>query len=386
MREAGYRGRITLIGAEPHPPYERPPLSKASLLDDNPATAWVFDKAGDGAADIDLRLGVSAVAIDRVLRRVRLSDGAEVSYDRLLIATGSRLRRLSVPGLSPDDVIHLRTLDDARALKQRLAVGRRLAVIGGGFIGLEVAASARLLGVDVTVLEAAERLLPRLGSPEVSDLVAAHHRAHGVDVRLGVRAIEARDGMLLLSDGERLAVDTVVAGIGVSPDDGLASAAGLEVDDGILVDAFGATSDPDIYAAGDVTRHFSPPLGRLVRLESWQNANLQARAAALSLLGTPTPQDETAWVWSDQGDLNIQIAGCPAQIDRTVIRGTDADAGWTVFQLHAGRLVGGLTVNRARDMPLIRRGLAHGGLRLDPAELADEAIPLRRIFSTKESV
>lgn len=386
MREAGYRGRITLIGAEPHPPYERPPLSKASLLDDNPATAWVFDKAGDGAADINLRLGVSAVAIDRVLRRVRLSDGAEVSYDRLLIATGSRLRRLSVPGLSPDDVIHLRTLDDARALKQRLAVGRRLAVIGGGFIGLEVAASARLLGVDVTVLEAAERLLPRLGSPEVSDLVAAHHRAHGVDVRLGVRALEARDGMLLLSDGERLAVDTVVAGIGVSPDDGLASAAGLEVDDGILVDAFGATSDPDIYAAGDVTRHFSPPLGRLVRLESWQNANLQARAAALSLLGTPTPQDETAWVWSDQGDLNIQIAGCPAQIDRTVIRGTDADAGWTVFQLHAGRLVGGLTVNRARDMPLIRRGLAHGGLRLDPAELADEAIPLRRIFSTKESV
>jgi NADPH-dependent 2,4-dienoyl-CoA reductase/sulfur reductase-like enzyme len=384
MREAGYAGKITLVGDEPHPPYERPILSKAFLLEPNAPAAWVLDADGAAAAGVELRLGLRAIAIDRDLSRVRLSDGAVLDYDRLLIATGSAVRRLTVPGLPAEDVVYLRTIDDARQLERRLRAQPDLVVIGGGFIGLEVAVSAAKRGARVTVLEAADRLLPRLGSPEVSDLVARHHRANGVDVRLGVRALEARDGTLVLSDGGQVPVDFVVAGIGVSPDTALAAEAGLEVDDGILVDAYGGTSDPRIFAAGDVTRHFSPPLGRLVRLESWQNANLQAKAAALSLLGSPTPHDETAWVWSDQGDLNIQIAGCPAQIDQTVVRGTDLETGWTVFQLHGGRLVGGLTVNRAKDMPLIRRGLANGGLRVDPTELADEAAPLRRIFSTKE--
>ncbi len=255
-------------------------------------------------------------------------------------------------------------------------------VIGGGFIGLEVAASAGARGCRVTVLEAADRLLPRLGSPETSALVAQHHLQNGVDIRLGVQALGAEDGVLHLSDGDRVQADLVIAGIGVSPNTDLAAAAGLTVDDGVVVDAYGATGDPRIFAAGDVTRHFSPALGCSVRLESWQNANLQGRAAALSLLGIPTPHDEVPWVWSDQGDLNIQIAGFPLQIDQTAIRG-DAEAGWTIFQLHDGRLVGGLTLNRAKDMPLIRRALGQG-LSVDPADLADDAKPLRRILTARE--
>ena len=384
LRDAGYAGAITLIGGEVHLPYERPPLSKALLMEVAP-DPLLFDEAHARASGIDLVLGQPVEVIAPSVKVVKLAGGRSFSYDRLLIATGARVRRLELPGYPEARLHHLRTLDDARRLEAQLRPGLNLVIVGGGFIGLETAATALKRGCHVTVLETSDRLLPRLGSPEVSAFVLRHHRSSGIDIRLGVRIDRAELGHLILSDGARISADLVVAGVGVLPNTELAVAAGLEVDDGIVTDAYGRTSDPDIFAAGDVTRHFNPTLGRSLRLESWQNANLQAKAAALTLLGQPTLHDEQPWVWSDQGDLNLQVVGAPDQADLTVVRGTgDDEDGCCVFQYKNGRLVGGLTANRAKDMPLIRRLLADPEHAPSPSALADANIPLRRLMAAKE--
>jgi NADPH-dependent 2,4-dienoyl-CoA reductase/sulfur reductase-like enzyme len=378
LREAGFQGTVTLIGAEPHLPYERPPLSKEFLQVPGARQSWVVEPDYVHQQDIQVRLGCSVVSIDRGRQVVTLDDASEVAYDRLLLATGASVRQLSIPGYPPAHIHYLRTIADAQALERRLAPGRRVAIIGGGFIGLEVAASARARGCEVVVLEAADRLLPRLGSAEASEHVLSHHVRCGIDVRLGARLAGSDGRRLRLSDGGVLDTDLLVAGIGVSPNIELASRAQLATDDGILTDEYGRTSDPNIFAAGDVTRQWNPALGRRVRLESWQNANLQAEAAARSMMGLPPVRCEPPWVWSDQGSLNLQVAGAPAEIDRTIVRHDDVDGSTSIFQFLGERLVGGITLNRAKEMALIRRVLTDLTSSFDPTMLADASISLRR--------
>ena len=382
LRDAGFKGSVTLIGAEPHLPYERPPLSKEFLQVPGARQSWVLEPDYVHQQDIQVRLGRSVVSIDRGRQAVTLDDASEVAYDRLLLATGASVRQLSIPGYPAADIHYLRTIADARALERRLAPERRVAIIGGGFIGLEVAASARARGCEVVVLEAADRLLPRLGSAEASEHVLRHHVRCGIDVRLGARLAGSDGRRLQLTDGGVLDTDLLVAGIGVSPNIELASRAQLATDDGIITDADGRTSDPNIFAAGDVTRQWHPALGRRVRLESWQNANLQAEAAARSMMGLPPVRCEPPWVWSDQGSLNLQVAGAPAEIDRTLIRHDDADGSTSIFQFLGERLVGGITANRAKEMALIRRVLADPTSSFDPSMLTDASIPLRRAMRT----
>ena len=382
LREAGFKGSVTLIGAEPHLPYERPPLSKEFLQVPGARQSWVLEPDYVHEQDIQVRLGCSVTSIDRGRQVVILDDASEVAYDRLLLATGASVRQLSIPGYPAADIHYLRTIADAQALERRLAPERRVAIIGGGFIGLEVAASARARGCKVVVLEAADRLLPRLGSAEASEHVLRHHVRCGIDVRLGSRLAGSDGRRLQLSDGGVLDTDLLVAGIGVSPNIELASHAQLATDDGIITDADGRTSDPNIFAAGDVTRQWHPALGRRVRLESWQNANLQAEAAARSMMGLPPVKCEPPWVWSDQGSLNLQVAGAPAEIDRTVVRRDDVDGSTSIFQFLGERLVGGITLNRAKEMALIRRVLTDPTSSFDPSMLADASIPLRRAMRT----
>ncbi|MDH7797722.1 MULTISPECIES: FAD-dependent oxidoreductase [unclassified Beijerinckia] len=379
LREHGYDGALTLIGAEKHLPYERPNLSKACLLDPSAIPPIVIDAAFCQEREIELMTGRQALSIDRARRRLVLDDGSERPYDRLVLATGCAPRQMTLKGLDPERIFYLRTLDDARALQPRLTRGSSMAIVGGGFIGLEVAAGAQSLGCRVTVLETAPILLPRLGSAKASALVLAHHRQAGIDIRLGTRIEYADGSRLVLSNGEAIKADTIVAGIGVIPEAALATKAGLDVDDGILTNAFGETSDSSIFAAGDVTRHFNPLLQRYIRLESWQNANLQADTVARSLLGQRVPYAEVPWLWSDQGDLNLQAAGAPTHVDTTVFRGSE-DEGLSIFQFAQGVLVGGITFNRGKDMPVIRRLLRQSTPIVDPAALADDSTPLRNFL------
>lgn len=381
LRALGYDGALTLIGAEKHPPYERPDLSKACLIDADAQPPSVVDTAFCAEQRIVLITGRRACAIDRRQACIHLDDGSQHPYDRLVLATGCKPRQLSLTELDSRRVFYLRTLDDAQALRPRLQAGSSIVIVGGGFIGLEVAAGAQALGCQVSVLEAAPVLLPRLGSTAASDRVLDHHRRAGIDIRLDTRIAYADGERLVLSTGEAIKADTIVAGIGVMPDTTLAEAAGLAIDDGILTNEFGETSDGSILAAGDVTRHFNPLLQRHLRLESWQNANLQPETVARTILGERVPYAEMPWLWSDQGDLNLQAAGAPVQVDMTVQRGGD-DTGVSIFQFAHGALVGGITINRNKDMPLIRRLLRQAQPIDDPESLADDSRPLRAFLRT----
>ncbi len=379
MRTGGFDGDIILLGAEAHLPYERPLLSKALLLDAQTPIPFVVPQATYVELDIEVRTRCVVTSINRTERSVQLSDGSGLHYDRLLIATGSRVRPLHIEGLASDAVISLRTLDDCRRLAAQLHARPTVAVIGGGFIGLEVAATAAKLGCRVTVVEAAARLLPRLACPEASRAVLAHHQSRGVDVRLGSGVVGGAGGRLRLKSGDEIAADIILAGVGVSPETSLAAAAGLQVNDGVVVDCYGLTSDPLIYAAGDVARRFNPLLGRAVRFESWQNANLQAEAVGRTMAGCPTLNDEIPWLWSDQGDLNLQMAGAPSAVDRTIVRGElEGPDGITIFQFDGERLVGGVTVNRGKDMTILRRLLAQDRLAMPAEALANPNVPLRQ--------
>ena len=366
LRAAGFAGRITLVGDEAHAPYERPSLSKDMLLDlAGEAVAWVRAVEHYAAEGIELRLNVRATAIERGARVVMLSDGTALGYGALVLATGGRPRRLAVPGAGHPAVTYLRTLDDSRALRARLRPGVRLAVVGAGFIGLEVAAAARRHGIPAVVIEAGARAMARAVPPEISDGHAALHRRHGVDLRFdtALMAVEDRDGrpVLHLSDGAPVVADLVVAGIGTVPNDEPAAAAGLRTDTGIVVDEFGRTDDPFVFAAGDVARHFNPVFGRHILLESWQNAQNQALAVARTLAGAPAPYAEVPWFWSDQYEVNLQIAGLPVPGGRTVVRGSPADGTGVVFQFDGDRLACAAGVNAARDVRVAKEMIALGG-------------------------
>lgn len=357
LRERGFAGRILLIGDEPSAPYQRPPLTKDFLRGRLDVEA--LSLAGDLAAQgIDHRAGVSVAAIDREARQLRLADGSRVGYHRLALATGSRARRLDVPGATEAPLHYLTTMADCLALRARLEAVDRIAIVGGGFIGLEAAATLRGLGKAVTLIEAQPRLLARSASPALSAYLAALHEAHGVGLRLGtgVAAIEGRS--VRCRDGASVAADAIVVGIGALPNDELARAAGLACDDGILVDRHGRTSDPAIVAAGDCTRHPNDfAAGSPCRLESVQNAADQALSAADSLCGLATPYAAAPTFWSDQFDARIGIVGIGDGAEEVVTRGDVNGGAFSTFAFRGGRLVAIESVNRPKDQRLARRVL-----------------------------
>ena len=373
MRTAGIGGRVLLLGAESHPPYERPPLSKAMLTDDpEPEPGWFFPPDRYAALAIELLPASPAAAIDLAAARVALADGRTLPYDRLLLATGGRARALAVPG--GELALTLRTLEDARALRARLRPGARVVCIGAGVIGLEVAASAHARGCRVTVLEAAATALGRCTTPEMAEWVVGQHRAAGVAVHFGAAVAAIEPDAVVCADGLRVPADVVIAGIGMTRSTELAAAAGLVVDNGIVVDECGRTSAAGVFAAGDVAAFRHPRLGRRLRLESWRHAQDHGIAVGRAMAGGTDPYDEVPWFWTDQHGRNIQIAGVPTDATATVLRGTLTDASFCAFHLDAeGRVVAATGVNAPREvraaMALIRAGAA-----VDPARLADPSV------------
>ena len=383
LRRGGYEGRLVLVGDEPVLPYQRPPLSKKFLTGALEAERLLLrPESFYEKANVELRLARRVTAIDRAARTLTLNDGEVLAWSGLALTTGTRIRPLSVPGAAEADVHYVRSLADGEALKARLATAERLAVIGGGFIGLEVAAIARELGKQVVVIEAAERLMARAVAPLVSAFYAELHRAHGVEVLLGtgIEAIRGADSrhVVVTTDGREHAVDLIVAGIGVVPNSELAEAAGLACHNGIVVDVHARTSDPAIVAAGDCTWHMNGFLERDIRLESVQNAVDQAKTAAASLLGRDEPYRQVPWFWSDQYDVKLQIAGIGMPHDEAVLRGDPASRQFSVYYFRAGALVGVDSMNRPAEHMAARKLLGQG-IALSPAQAADPAVDLMQI-------
>jgi len=381
LRVEGYEGALALVGEETYPPYQRPPLSKAYLSGDF-ARERLFLKPDSFYAETgcELRLGVTALRIDRAGKTVSLSDGGPLTYDRLLLTTGARVRKLPIPGEELAGVYYLRGIDDVDLLRPELKAGARLVVVGAGYIGLEVAAVAAKHGLQVTVLETAERVLVRAASRQLSAFYEREHRAHGVTFRFGAMA-QALEGTnhveAVRIDGERVPADFVLVGVGIVPNCEIAQQAGLTCDNGIVVDEYAATSDPDIFAAGDCTNHPAFAGGR-VRLESVQNAIDQAKHAALAMLGKAVPYSEVPWFWSDQYDLKLQIAGLARAGDVTVMRGMPENRKFSVFHLRGGVVAAVEAVNAAPDYIVGRKLIAAGAI-IAPERLADLSVPVKSL-------
>ena len=385
LRAEGYEGSITLIGDEPHAPYQRPPLSKGYLLGET-AEAQLMMRPAEVMAkkNIALRVGAGVTAIDRAAKRVTLDDGATLSYDGLALCTGSRLRPLPLAGTDWQGVYGLRSLDDAKAIAAALETAQNVVIIGGGFIGLEVAAVACKKGKRVTVLEAADRLMARAVAPPISQFYLDLHRGHGVDVVLGALVTglvgtEGRIEAVMTGDGQEYSADLVLVGIGIIPNAELARAAGLDVDGGIVVDACGRTSDPAIVAAGDCTARRLDD-GSLRRLESVQNALEQGRSAAVALLGRERPFNATPWFWSDQYDVKLQMLGLGASFDQVVTRGDPASRKFSWYYFKAGKLIAIDSLNQPGDH-MTGRKLFDKGISPTPAQAADTGLDLAALLA-----
>jgi NADPH-dependent 2,4-dienoyl-CoA reductase/sulfur reductase-like enzyme len=377
MREAGYAGPLRLIGDEAEPPYERPALSKGVLTGVQPGeSTWVFPREHYAQHGIELATGVTAVALAPAAQQVFLSDGTAIEYDKLLIATGSRVRPLPGAPEGLQGVFYLRTMVDSRTLGAQLAAGRRVVVIGGGYLGLEIAASAIGRGCRVTIVERESHLLARVMPRAVAEAIEAVHRRAGVDVRLGA-ALARLEGdshvsNVVLADGSELPADVVVIAIGVIPNTELAESAGAQSSDGLVVDEFGRTTLPNVYAAGDVANQACRWAGRRIRLESWQNAQNQAIAVARNMVGAPQAYDEVPWFWSDQYDLNIQMFGIASTDAAIVWRGEPAAPRSLAFALENGRVAMAVGFNAAAELRMARR-LIEAGVAVDAAALQDPA-------------
>jgi 3-phenylpropionate/trans-cinnamate dioxygenase ferredoxin reductase subunit len=383
LRQEGYPGAITVIGEEPYPPYQRPPLSKAYLSGELPADR-LFLRPDEfwAEAKCDLRLGVQALSVDLAAKTVTLSQGAALPYTTLVFATGSRVRTLPLPGAELDGVLYLRGIADVDQLRPRMTAGQRLAVIGGGYIGLEVAAVARKLGLDVTVFEMANRVLARVASPALSAFYSAEHARHGVkivtDAKVHGFVRQSSGGLMVDAQGGSVAVDTVLIGAGILPNQELAQEAGIACNNGILVDDFGRTSDASVFAAGDCANLVNPYVPHRLRLESVQNAIDQAKHVAAAIAGKPKPYGEVPWFWSDQYDLKLQIAGVGLQGDTHVVRGDPGQRSFAVFHLRDGAVAAVEAVNAAPEYMMGRRLIANRA-RVAPERLADRAIPMKEM-------
>jgi len=384
LRQHGYADSVVLIGDEDYVPYRRPPLSKTYLSGEvTLESLFLKPRAVYEKHAIECRFGIGVESIDRAARSLRLYDGSVLRYDKLALTTGGRPRRLSVPGAERSNVHYIRTVADIDRLKQQFGEGKRLVIIGGGYIGLETASVGIKKGLHVTVVEALPRVLARVTAPEISAFYERVHRGHGVDLRtgVGVHALEGNGDActVVLADGTRLAADLVVIGVGLIPNTELAEAAGIEVSNGIVVDRYAVTSDPDIVAAGDCTNHDNVFLGRRLRLESVPNALEQARVAAASILGRPRVYDAVPWFWSDQYDLKLQMVGLSQGHDDLIVRG-DMDANsFTAFYLKDGVVISADSVNRPQDFMLAKRLVAERAA-VPPERLRDDAVPLKSLL------
>ncbi len=380
LRQYGFEGGIVLAGQETAPPYQRPPLSKAWLKGEAGLEDLLLRPESFYAEqDIELRTGVTATAIDAGGKTVTFADGAVETYDTLILATGSTARKLAIPGADRPGLLELRTLDDAERLKAALAPGRRLAVVGGGYVGLEAAASARALGAEAVVIERMDRVLARVASEPLSIFFTDLHRRHGVEILTGAEVAGFEDGGVRLADGTLIAADAVLVGVGAFACEALARTAGLACADGVAVDETARTSDPNIYAVGDMTRRPIPVHGGLMhRLESVPNALEQAKQAASAIVGRAPPAPEVPWFWSDQYDVKLQIAGLPFGADRQLVRGDPADGAFAVFHLNGDRIVGVEAVNAPADF-MGGRQLIGKGAAVDDARLADPAVSIKAV-------
>jgi 3-phenylpropionate/trans-cinnamate dioxygenase ferredoxin reductase subunit len=380
LRQQNFAGPITLIADEAYPPYQRPPLSKKYLAGELTRERLLLRPAAFYAEkDVTLEQNARVEELDIGAQRLRLRDGRALGYDRLLLATGSRVRRLDVPGAALPGVHYLRTIADVDGITASLREGARIVLIGAGYIGLEVAAVARQRGYDVTVLEAAERVMSRAVSVEVSAFYEAAHRTAGVVIHCGA-AVKALHGATQVTaietvDGRTFPCDIAIVGIGIVPNIELALVAGLECNNGIVVDEFARTGDPHVVAAGDCTNHPLPLLGRRVRLESVPNAIHQAKTAAATLLGAPLAYSEVPWFWSDQYDLKLQIAGLSTGYDEVVLRGDPATRSFAAFYLGGGQLLAVDAINRPKEFIAAKKLVANRA-HIAPDVLRDAGVDL----------
>jgi len=383
LRQQKFEGQILLVGDEPYLPYQRPPLSKGFLAGKTSAERLHL-KAENFYDDhqIDVKLQTKITAIDRDKKALKIEDGDDIAYDKLVLALGSRVKELPVEGAKLKSVYYLRSIEDVERIRPEMDVGRRLVIIGAGYIGLEAAAVARSLGLDVTVIEMADRVMSRVVSPEISDFYQIEHTSKGVKLRLSTSVAALRGKKRVkrveITGGEEIRADFVIVAVGILPNTELAEQAGLEVGDGIIVDDQCLTSDKDIFAVGDCTSHPNDIYGRRLRLESVHNAVEQAKTAANNLCGIETHYSQVPWFWSDQYDLKLQIAGLSEGYDDVVIRGNPADKSFACLYLKDNRLIAVDAVNAPKDF-VQSKPLIAGHAVLSADKLADSATSLKDI-------
>jgi 3-phenylpropionate/trans-cinnamate dioxygenase ferredoxin reductase subunit len=388
LREEGFDGRVVLVGAEDERPYERPPLSKDYLRGEvGREKVYVHDESFHSEHDIELRLGTTAIDLDTSRNEVTLDDGDRLNYDRLLLATGSEPRRLPIPGADLDGVLYLRSVHDSDALRERLERGRAVVVVGAGWIGAEVAASARQRGLEVTVIEPASVPLERVMGVEVGGIYRDIHIDQGVEVLMGtgVEAFEGDEAVerVRTSDDSVIECDFVVVGVGVQPRVQLGAAAGLEVDNGILVDEHLETSVPGVFACGDVANAHHPFYGERIRVEHWANALHQGPAAARNMLGQAVPFERLPYFFSDQYDVGMEYSGFARDWDRVVFRGDPATREFIAFWISDARVVAGMNVNVWDVNDSIRR-LVSERVKVDDRRLADPDVPIDELVATRQ--
>jgi 3-phenylpropionate/trans-cinnamate dioxygenase ferredoxin reductase subunit len=384
LRQYGYAGDITVVGDEPHAPYQRPPLSKAWLKGEADSESLLLrPESFYTQENITLKRGVRAERINRADKTVTFSDGSVLPYDTLILATGARARTLDAPGAGLAGILSLRSAADADALKAALTPNAALAVIGGGYVGLEAAASATALGCRAVVLEREARLLARVASAPMAAFFQAYHQSHGVRIVTGVNVTgfvgeQGRVTGVTLADGSTMACDVALVGVGAIPNVELARDDGLDCADGVVVDLEARTSDPAVHAIGDVTHRPMPLYDRNFRLESVPNALEQAKQAACAITGRPAPAPEVPWFWSDQFDLKLQIAGVPFDADQLVLRGSPHSQPFAVFHLREGRVLAVEAVNSPAEF-MGGRLLIGRGVQVESTRLADLAIPMKAV-------
>ena len=381
LRQNKFAGQIVLVGDEPHLPYQRPPLSKKFLAGELAAERlYVKPASFYEDAKVELHLDTKISAIDRKAKCLNIEDGEDIAYDKLVLALGSRVRQLAVDGSDLRHVHYLRSIADVDGIRENLEPGRRLVVIGAGYIGLEVAAVAQQAGLDVTVIEMADRVMSRVVSAETSDFYQIEHTSQGVKFRLsaGVTALNGKKRVksVTTSDGEDVPADFVVIGVGILPNTELATDAGLDVENGIVVDDHCQTSDPDIYAVGDCTVHPNSIYGQQLRLESVHNALEQAKTASANLCGKDVSYTQVPWFWSDQYDLKLQIAGLSEGYDEVVIRGNPAERSFSCLYLRDSRLIAIDAINSPRDFVQSKQLIANQAV-ISPEKLADPEMALK---------
>jgi 3-phenylpropionate/trans-cinnamate dioxygenase ferredoxin reductase subunit len=381
LKQQKFGGCIVMIGDEPYLPYQRPPLSKKFLAGEMPAERLYFKPESFYADDnIEVRINTRVESIDRDTHRLATSDGNRVGYDKLILAVGSRVRTVPVAGGNLDGVLYLRNIADVDNIRAAIAPGKHIVIVGAGYIGLEVAAVCRQLELEVTVIEMEDRVMSRVVSPQVSDFYQRQHLSHGVDLRLstGLEAFQGNDHIAAVAttDGQSIPADLVVVGVGILPNTELAEAAGLAVDNGIVVDDRCQTEDADIYAIGDCTSHPNSIYGRQLRLESVHNALEQAKTAASNVCGVEAHYSQVPWFWSDQYDIKLQIAGLSEGYDQTVLRGDPSSAGFACFYLKNHKLIAVDAINSPREFMQSKALIANHAV-IDPQRLADENVLLK---------